>query len=84
MSKLRADGWSDTGRQVEDALEIFRLLFIGACADVVEGGGRHHAKLTTITNRFAKVNYVLHFHTNITVCGLNLSVQRWRCPKTFF
>lgn len=32
LSKLRADGWSDVGRQVEDALEIFRLLFIAACA----------------------------------------------------
>lgn len=39
VKKLGADGWSDAGRQVEVALEMFRLLFISACANIVGEGG---------------------------------------------
>lgn len=46
LSKLRADGGSDVGRQVEDVLEIFRTFFKGACADVIWGGGRVISMLT--------------------------------------
>lgn len=42
LSKLRADGGSDVGRQVENVLEIFRTVFKRSLCRCNIGWGRSH------------------------------------------